>query len=61
MKWLSALDEAIKINPQDYDAWQLKGAALSNLGRYEEAIVSLRKPSQSIHLARRRGITRVSP
>ena len=35
---IKAYDEALKINPQDADAWTNKGNALSNLGRKEEAI-----------------------
>ena len=36
-------DEALKIEPNDYNAWHNKGAALGNLERYEEAVAAFEK------------------
>ena len=41
MKTIISFEEAIKINPDYADAWNNKGTALGNLGRYEEAITML--------------------
>jgi superkiller protein 3 len=35
---IAAYDRALQIKPNDYEAWNNRGNALFNLGRYEEAI-----------------------
>ncbi|MDX1441118.1 MAG: tetratricopeptide repeat protein [Nitrosopumilaceae archaeon] len=40
---LSFFEQALLINPQDPDLWNLKGTALRSMGRYEEAIESFNK------------------
>ncbi|PSB41150.1 hypothetical protein C7B80_31550 [Cyanosarcina cf. burmensis CCALA 770] len=37
---IASYDQALKINPNNNDAWHSRGYALSNVGRYEEAIAS---------------------
>jgi serine/threonine protein kinase len=37
---LSILDRALKIKPNDYDCWYVRGNSLHHLGRYEEAVES---------------------
>jgi len=40
---VASLDEAIKIKPDDADAWEKRGKALSELDKYEDAIASFDK------------------
>jgi tetratricopeptide (TPR) repeat protein len=37
---IASYDQALKLNPNDDEAWNNRGNALGNLGRYEEAIAS---------------------
>lgn len=40
---LSFFEQALIIDPEDPDLWNLKGTALRSMGRYEEAIESFNK------------------
>ncbi len=35
---LKAIDKAIQISPENYDAWMIKGRALNRLGKFNESI-----------------------
>ena len=55
---IEAFDEAIKLNPQYVEAWNNKGLALKNLGKYDEAIKAQDEPSRSIHNWQQPGTTK---
>ena len=40
---LSFFEQALLINPEDPDLWNMKGTALRSMGRYNEAIESFNK------------------
>jgi Flp pilus assembly protein TadD len=43
---ITALDKAIDLKRNSAEAWSTRGAALCNLGRFEEGIASLDKALQ---------------
>jgi len=58
---IEAYEMAIKIDPEDADAWFGKGAALNNTGRYEEAIKSLDRATELDPNLQRPGRSRAMP
>ena len=47
---IQAYDEAINVDPEESEAWDLKGAALYNLGEYDAATNAITKQLRSVHL-----------
>ncbi|MBC6422898.1 MAG: tetratricopeptide repeat protein, partial [Hormoscilla sp. SP12CHS1] len=41
--WIASFDKAIKIKPDDYEAWYIRGNALEKLSRYDKAFASYDK------------------